>query len=763
MAAASHGAKLDAAVLGGADTVAANDAASGARGVAAAAARAAMIALTALTLYGAGALEFLERRLIEMRFPLATSTPTDDLLIVTIDRESIDAIGVWPWPRRLHAIALDRLTAAGATTVLFDVDFSARTDEENDVALARALARAQPAAGLAVFTEIAADGAVDVGPPEAMLSVARPAVATMAPEADGRLWRAAPRQYWRDAPTPSLFDFLAPGDLDERPFWIDYGVDPGGLAVLPFVAVASGAFDPEAVRGRRVLIGATALELGDLAPTPRFGQLPGPVVQALAAQSVLLDRRLRRAHPAIAAALAFAAAGVAGVAARQRRAGRTALIFVATAGGLFALAVAAQRLSPTLLDIAPALTAASIGLFLDLTARAARLDLRLMASTLALSRVRALMAQVADSLTEGVVVIAPGAGVTAMNPAASAMFGGVDDAPGPAPGPGPGPGRRPEHALAWPRLRSPEALEAALDVAVRAGRRRVICLRPNGRRFFAEIAVTRLEGQDATQWVVVVRDVTSVVAAERVARRRERKLIDLTIRAEAATRAKTEFVATMSHELRTPLNAIIGCNSMMCEEAFGPLGAETYKTMATEARNSGARLLRVLTHVLDYANADLDKLDIEPRPVNLNALLAEAVARQDARAERAGVVMETELPGLPTVAMVDPIAIDKAFGNILGNAIRFSSAGGVVRVALRTLEGRRVEIVVSDQGVGMEPDFLKRCCEPFEQAVRSATRGYEGAGLGLTVAKAFVERHGGTLDIASAPGEGAVVTIRLSQ
>ncbi len=743
-------------MLGGAE--AAGDGGRGARGALAAATRAAAITLAALALYGAGALEFLERRLIELRFPLAASSPVEDVLIVTIDRESIDAIGVWPWPRRLHAIALDRLTAAGAATVLFDVDFSARSDEANDAALESALARAEPAAALAVFTELTGEGAVDVGPSPAMLAAARPAVATMTPEADGRVWRAAPQAVWRETSTPALFELLAPGGPDERPFWIDYGVDPGGLAVLPFVAVASGAFDPETVRGRRVLIGATALELGDLAPTPRFGQLPGPVVQALAAQSVLLDRRLRRAHPALAAALAFAAAGVAGVAARQRRARRTALIFVATAGGLFALAVAAQRLSPTLLDIAPALAAASIGLVLDLSARAAKLDLKLVASAVALNRVRALMARVADSLSEGVVVIAADAGVTAMNPAAVAMFASAGDADG-----GAALGRRPERALVWPRLRSPQALEAALDAAVRLGRRRVICVRPGGRRFFAEIAVTRLEGQDARQWVVVARDVTTIVAAERVARRRERKLVELTIRAEAATRAKTEFVATMSHELRTPLNAIIGCNSMMCEEAFGPLGAESYKKMALEARNSGSRLLRVLTHTLDYANADLDKLDIEPKPVNLNALISEAVARQTARAQGAGVAVETALPDFPTVAMVDPIAVDKAFGNILGNAIRFSSSGGVVQVDLRTLEGRRVEIVVRDEGIGMEPAFLKRCCEPFEQAVRSATRGYEGAGLGLTVAKAFVERHGGALDIVSAPGEGTTVTIGLSQ
>jgi CHASE2 domain-containing sensor protein len=165
------------------------------------------LALGATAAIGAtGGLESVERALIEQRFGLLSAPISDRVVLVEIDRASLDEVGVWPWPRSLNALALDRLGAAGAAQFPFDVDFSARSTRADDAALECALARSDFPALLAVFTDASADGAaLDMGPVDGLLAHAKPVAVDMRAASDGRLWTAEASRSWRGASTPALF------------------------------------------------------------------------------------------------------------------------------------------------------------------------------------------------------------------------------------------------------------------------------------------------------------------------------------------------------------------------------------------------------------------------------------------------------------------------------------------------------------------------------------------------------------------------------
>ncbi|WP_417668127.1 EAL domain-containing protein [Roseibium sp.] len=238
----------------------------------------------------------------EARFKLSPKDPSGAIVVLDIDARSLAEVGVWPWPRRYYADVVDRLVAAGAEEIAFDVDFSTSSDPYEDATFARALERAEGRVSLAVFHQEAKAGTsgdtviLENRPIEAFAAHTWPAVVNVPIEGDGRVWRSLRGDFFDDEPIMSLASLLAGigGDLT-RPFYIDYGIDPHKLPHLSAVDVLTGDADLSVVAGRKVLIGASAQELRDIFSVPVYEVLPGPVIQALAAESLLLNRALQKA------------------------------------------------------------------------------------------------------------------------------------------------------------------------------------------------------------------------------------------------------------------------------------------------------------------------------------------------------------------------------------------------------------------------------------------------------------------------------------
>lgn len=233
----------------------------------------------------------IDRAIDPLRFAAIDRAASGTVAIVEMDAESVAVIHRWPWSRAYHARVLDALRRAGAASIVFDVDFSLGADAAGDEAFAAALARADGLVALPTFAQRASaahDRQIDTLPLPKFAAHAASASVSIAPDSDGNV-RAMPfATVTANTPRPSLSAFIAarPGTADST-FPIDMAIDPATIPRLSFVDVETGHFDPATVRGRNILIGATAIELGDRYSTPRWGVVPGVVVQALAAETLL--------------------------------------------------------------------------------------------------------------------------------------------------------------------------------------------------------------------------------------------------------------------------------------------------------------------------------------------------------------------------------------------------------------------------------------------------------------------------------------------
>lgn len=241
--------------------------------------------VTALSQVGQAA----DRALDPLRFAAISSQASGKIVIVEMDAASIARIDRWPWPRDNYAGVVDRLTAAGAANIVFDVDFS--SPATGDAAFAAALKRADGKVALPTFAQRAsADDprSIDALPIAVLRDRAALASVSISPDPDGIVRSAPLGTMTAGTPRPSLSAYIAgvSGTAD-RLFPIDFGIEPASVPRLSFIAVRDGQFDPKAVAGKSVLIGATAVEMGDRYGVPRWGVQPGVVVQALAAETLL--------------------------------------------------------------------------------------------------------------------------------------------------------------------------------------------------------------------------------------------------------------------------------------------------------------------------------------------------------------------------------------------------------------------------------------------------------------------------------------------
>ncbi len=231
--------------------------------------------------------------------------------------------------------------------------------------------------------------------------------------------------------------------------------------------------------------------------------------------------------------------------------------------------------------------------------------------------------------------------------------------------------------------------------------------------------------------------------------------------AESASRAKSEFLANMSHELRTPLNAIIGFSEMMQREMFGPLGDARYREYSGDILASGQHLLALINDILDMSKIEAGKMTLRPEPLDLLELVEDAVRLVRTRADNGGLIIGVDLGAdLPEVD-ADYRALKQILLNLLSNAVKFTPRGGRVDLKASVRVDGRVQVRVSDTGIGIAEADLARLAKPFEQIESQHSKTQQGTGLGLALTKSLVERHGGALDLDSKPGVGTTVAFSL--
>ncbi len=228
---------------------------------------------------------------------------------------------------------------------------------------------------------------------------------------------------------------------------------------------------------------------------------------------------------------------------------------------------------------------------------------------------------------------------------------------------------------------------------------------------------------------------------------------------EIANQHKSDFLANMSHELRTPLNAIIGFSEVLLEKMFGEVN-EKQLDYLNDIHSSGRHLLALINDVLDLSKIEAGRMELELSSFDLPAALASALTLVRERAQRHGIALALEIDPRLGAVQADERKCKQILLNLLSNAVKFTPDGG--RVALRArLDSDKAEIAVADTGIGIANEDQATVFEEFRQVGRDYTKKAEGTGLGLALAKRFVELHGGTIRLESEPGKGSTFTFTL--
>jgi len=726
-------------------------------------------------LYLAGWLEFLENELIDARFRLVQRAATADVVVVTIDAASLQEIGVWPWPRSLHAALVDRLFAAGAAEVAFDIDFSSRSTAAADATFAAALGRVAGRVVLPAFKQLRGRG----GGPDTFIYTeplpdfrryASVASLNVRPDRDGVVRSTSLSEPWKEMRVPTLVARLSAPRYDAPDsFLIDFGIQPETIPQIRYVDVLNGQFDSATVAGKRILVGATAIELGDMVSVPVWGALPGPLLQVLAAQSALQGRTLHRSSPILVILVILGLAVFVGPQYCRWSWRRGLVVWVSFSAGLTGLAVAVQAASPLLLDITPLVLVNFLGYGAGLIGRIDEQELRLLAQNFALRR--------KDKLMRRSLLI----------------------------------GRNAEARATEAQQRLGEAIESISEAFVLydAEDRLVLCNR-KFREFFREVQELLTPGWQFEDFVRAKAELGLIPEAqgrveewvrERVQQHRnpkraveqrladgrwlrvsERRIPDGSIvgiltditeakereaalwrakeEADLANRAKSEFLANMSHELRTPLNAIIGFAEVMTTELFGPIGNTKYRGYAQDIHQSGSHLLEIINDILNLSKIEAGKGQLHEEQIEVAVAVDASLRIVKQRAEEGCIRLTRDIEaGLPLLR-ADERLLKQIFLNLLSNAIKFTPEDGTVTVRAWREPSGELAVSVIDSGIGIAESDIPLALANFGQIEGSLSRKYAGTGLGLPLVRSFAELHGGSLELQSVFGAGTTATVR---
>ncbi|QLC48814.1 PAS domain S-box protein [Methanolobus zinderi] len=266
---------------------------------------------------------------------------------------------------------------------------------------------------------------------------------------------------------------------------------------------------------------------------------------------------------------------------------------------------------------------------------------------------------------------------------------------------------------------------------------------------YMEVNAVRIPGN---RFLAICMDVTEKKKAED-------KILQAKIAAENANRTKSEFLANMSHELRTPLNSIIGFSDVLLNEVAGEVNEQQYRYL-NHISQSGRHLLNIINEILDISKIESGKITLHREKVSLPEVYEEVYSNLKYLADNKNIEIDVSTNSYTSCVYADRAKLKQILYNLVGNAIKFTENGGNIRIDTENGD-KFVRISVTDTGIGINREDMKKLFTPFVQLDSSKSRRYEGTGLGLALSRELVELHEGNIWAESEPGKGSTFTFTL--
>lgn len=707
-----------------------------------------LVAACLILAQASGIVDALDRYADSKRFEIGQRPATGQVVVIEIDPKSLRAIGVWPWPRRIHADLLDTLVAAGFSEIAFDIDFSQASTPADDRIFEQALANAGGSVVLPAFYQL--DTARTLNP-QVILTKPLPQFAEHAwtgivnanIDATGETRSIFNGVYSGNIYYPAMSEILTgwTGEHSDR-LSIDFSIHPDTIPRLSYSDVLNGSVDLSKYAGAKIIVGASAIELQDRFNVPVYQVVSGPVLQALATESILQGRLVTRPGAMIkytGAILIILTFSILFPAARwqQERFLFPGLVLLVELSAIVMQGKLAISLPTSAWHIC-FISFYVLSALRELDFREIKVGIANMKSR---NTERVLSQIMADSF-DGVIIAEHRGPILAINPAGQRIiFGGEE-----------------MHVVSrtladiLPDTFAPAVLTAVEEATSGPPGKpvvREIEIHDENKNAYIELitTVSMLDGTPPTKIVTLTfRDVTERRQAELVAEFAAKEAI-------AASQAKSNFLASVSHELRTPLNAIIGFSEIM-KSSDPKIDLSSYTEYADHIYESGSHLLGVVNSLIDVSRIEADGFELHEEIVELDEMV-NGISRIVSGWSQAQEKHITYNVGPQDVSLVcDRTTTRQMLLNLISNSVKFTGENGIIELRVRLRTNGDLEIVVSDNGIGIAAEDLQNVTKPFFQADAELARQHDGVGLGLAIVSGCARAHGGEFSVESVPRVG---------